>query len=97
MNSFKSELEQKKDALFADYLLNESKRFSLKEWLKVKPEDRIHLKNKGGVFTVVERSKFKIKVTCKKWQNEKIRGDRKENFEYIDNENVKCFYGGILI
>jgi len=87
--------EQKKFDAFIEYSEYEGKNKSKKTWLNLRNGAKIHLHTLKGMFTVICCSKYRVQITCKRWQYEFDRGQRKSSTEWVRNDDVKCLAGGL--
>jgi len=89
--------ERLNDLIMQDYDSYSQYMKNKRDWLNLKPGDKIHLKSMWGMYEVVRRTKNKVQITCKKWINEFNRGDRKDLYKWVDNSDIRCRKGGFLI
>jgi hypothetical protein len=53
--------------------------------------DRIHLKEKMGMYTIHSINNDDVVITCKKWQYNPKESDK---YRFIKLDDIKCLAGG---
>ena len=65
-------------------------------YVRLYKDSRVHLHSKNGVYIVTSYSNHMADITCQRWKNEKLWGQRQEDHKIIHRSDIKCHYGGGL-
>lgn len=55
--------------------------------------DAVHLSNRNGTYRIAGIVQDRVIITCKKWQDEAYRGERRDSFIVTLRTNIKCLAG----
>ena len=59
-----------------------------------KEGDKVHLRTRNRIYTIVSSEVFMSVITCNKWQQEFNRNERNTPNEIVFNNSIKCLAGG---